>query len=96
MAKFNVKGMNSVATQVAIATPKNGAATGGQVDVAASASGNAVGWMQVYVDGARKTQVAGDTVNTALSLAVGQRRITVQAINKDGSVAKSTVYVTVK
>jgi hypothetical protein len=96
VAKFNVYGTAASATQVKIASPKSSSTVSSSVKVEASASGVTVGWMQVYVDGVRKVQVSGSTVNANLNLAVGQRRITVQAINKDSSTAKSTIYVTVK
>jgi hypothetical protein len=97
VAKFSVNGSAaSTSTLVTILSPVNGATMVGSVKVLASAVGTSVGWMQVYVDGVRKTQVSGAVLNTSLGLATGQRRLTVQAVNRDGSLAKKTVYVTVK
>lgn len=98
VAKFKVNGASAPTnvTKVTIATPTNGSATSASVKVSASASGATVGWMQIYVDGVRKSQVQGHTVNTAMFLRAGAQRITVQAVNQDGSVAKSTVNITVQ
>jgi hypothetical protein len=97
VAKFNIDGTTTTTTTVTITSPENDSTmTSTSVNVSGSASGGDVGWMQIYVDGVRKLQVAGSTIHDTLTLAAGQHRITVQAIDKDGSVAKSTVNVTIK
>lgn len=96
VAKFNPYGSTTTNTTVKIASPLSGAIVGSPVTVSASASGGSVGWMQLYVDGVRKDQVSGSVLKTKVNLGAGSQRITVQAVNKDGSIAKSTVYVTVK
>lgn len=95
VAKFDPAAIAS-ATKVSISSPANGATTPTNVTVAGSATGGTVRYLQVYVDGIRKTQVNGSSIHATLTLAGGQRRITLQAIDSDGSLAKSTVYVTVK
>jgi hypothetical protein len=95
LAKFSVNGTSS-STLVTILNPVNGATMIDPIKVSATAVGTSVGWMQVYVDGVCKTQVNGAVLNASMAMATGQRRVTVQAVNKDGSIAKRTVYVTIK
>jgi hypothetical protein len=95
VAKFDVGGSSSASTKVTILSPTT-SSTVSPVLIAGSASGASVGWMQVYVDGVQRAQIAGRAIAISCALASGQRRITVQAINTDGSIAKSTVYVIVK
>ena len=94
VAKFKAGGTTS-GTKVSISTPVSGSTIGLIAKVTASATGN-VAWMQIYVNGVKTVQFAGSTVNTALALLPGAQRITVQAVDKDGSLAKSTVNVTAK
>lgn len=49
--------------------------------------------MQIYIDGAKAYEVKGATLNTALPLAVGTHRLTVQAYN--GAFFKTTESITV-
>ncbi|ABF43746.1 cell surface glycoprotein (s-layer protein) related protein-like protein [Candidatus Koribacter versatilis Ellin345] len=97
VAKFNVYGTSS-ATKVIVLLPLDGSLVTAKAGVSATALGSSspVAYMQVYVDGVRKAQVSGSTILTVVSLGTGQHRITAQAINKDSSIAKSTVYVTAK
>ena len=97
VAKFNAYGTSST-TKVAIASPANGSTTPKLVNVSAAAVAldSPVAYMQLYVDGVRKTQVSGGVLLTNIKLAAGQHRITAQAINKDSSVAKATVNITAK
>ena len=95
VAKFTLNN-SGAGTRVQISSPTNGATTPARVRVTATASGGTVQWMQVFVDGTRKAQVAGSSVTTALTLPAGQRKITVRAVDKDGSEANSSVSVTVK
>lgn len=96
VAKFNPYGSTSYSTTVTILTPSNGATVSSPVLLSAAATGGSVYEMQVYVDGAKKTQMAGAVLNTSVSLTTGKHRITVQAVDKDGTISKSTIYVTTK
>ena len=96
VAKFNPYGSTSYATTVTILSPSNGSSVSSPVTVSAAATGGSVYELQVYVDGAKKTQVAGSVLNTQVGLTTGKHRLTVQAIDKDGTVSKSTIYVTAK
>jgi hypothetical protein len=53
--------------------------------------------MQVYVDGVKRTEVAGAVLDRSVSIAAGtRRRITVQAYDRAGRVFRSTVYIDVR
>lgn len=95
VAKFDVAGAAASQTKVTISSPTS-SNTSSPLRITGSASGSSVAEMQVYVDGVREAQVAGTAISTSCKVASGQRRITVQAVNQDGSIAKSTMYVTVK
>jgi hypothetical protein len=95
VAKFDVAGAAASQTKVTISSPTS-SSTSSPLRITGSASGASVAVMQVYVDGVREAQVAGTAISTSCKVASGQRRITVQAVNQDGSIAKSTMYVTVK
>jgi hypothetical protein len=98
VAKFNVYGTTST-TKVSFTSPTNGSTTPARVSVTAKATSTTsvpVAYMQLYVDGVRKAQVSGSALDTALTLRTGLHRLTAQAINKDSTVAKSTIYVTAK
>jgi hypothetical protein len=95
VAKFDVAGAAASQTKVTISSPTS-SSTSSPLRITGSASGTSVAVMQVYVDGVREAQVGGTGISTSCKVASGQRRITVQAVNKDGSIAKSTMYVTVK
>jgi len=97
VAKFSMNATSS-STRVTVVSPINGTTVRkkASVDAVASGTSSSVAYMQVYVDGVRKAQVSGNSISTAVSLARGKHRITAQAINKDNSIAKSSVYVTAK
>ncbi len=97
VAKFNVYGTSST-TKVTVISPVDGTSVPKQATVSAVglAISSPVAYMQIYVDGVRKAQVSGSLISTTVTLAAGSHRITAQAINKDSSIAKSTVYVTAK
>jgi hypothetical protein len=95
VAKFNASGSNT-GTRVVIATPTTGTSTSSPIKISGWASGSSVAMMQVYVDGVRHAQVAGNTIATTSTVAPGQRKITMLAIGNDGAIAQKTVYVTVK
>ncbi len=80
---------------VTICSPSNNS-TASSTSVRISAVANdskTVSFTQVYIDGVKKYEVQGGSVDTTLTLASGTRRVTVQAY--DGIYFKSTVYVTV-
>jgi hypothetical protein len=52
--------------------------------------------MFIWVDGVKQWTGSGGTVQTALSMAPGTRRVTVQAKDAVGRYFQSTVYVTVQ
>jgi hypothetical protein len=96
VAKFNVSGTISTLTKVAILTPINGMTTGSDPLISAAATGGIVREMQLYIDGVKKTQNMGALLADAVSLSAGTHRITVQALDEDGSLAKCTISITVK
>ncbi|HWR36541.1 MAG TPA: Ig-like domain-containing protein [Clostridia bacterium] len=87
----------STASSVNICTPANNAAISNPVHIAAAArSTNSISYLQVYVDGVKKYQVYASSLDTNLSMAVGTRRVTVQAKDSSGLTFKQTIYVTIK
>lgn len=82
---------------VTICSPTNGSTVTSPVSVVAVSNCSCtVSYMQVYVDGTKVYQVAGGSINTSLSLAGGQHRFVVQAIDSKGGAFKSVIYVTVQ
>ena len=63
--------------------------------VAATRDSVAVSFMQIYVDGSAVLTSPGGTLDTSITLAVGTRRLTVQAKDASGVIFKQTIYVTV-
>ncbi|HEY3929648.1 MAG TPA: SBBP repeat-containing protein [Candidatus Koribacter sp.] len=96
VAKFNAAGATANATAVRIVTPFNGSAVISPVVFSAAATGSQIREMQIYVDGVKKDQVSGGVIVAALKVSSGKHRLTAQAVNTDGSLAKATVYVTIK
>jgi hypothetical protein len=90
---------SSVNRTVTICSPTDDATVDSPVSVLAQASdlppSAPVTYSRIYVDGVNTYQVAGGSVNTSLTLATGEHRITVQSTDAAG-VFKSTIYVTVK
>lgn len=85
----------SPAPSVTICAPANGSTVSSPVQVLATAAGTStVQNVAVWVDGVKKYQVSGGTVNTSLSMTSGTHRITVQAY--DGAYFQATVNATVK
>ena len=52
--------------------------------------------MQIYVDGMKRYQIAASRLDVSLSMAIGQRRLTVQAVDSGRLVFKKTIFITVK
>jgi len=50
--------------------------------------------MQIYVDGVKSYEVAGSSVTKSVSVSAGSHRITVQAVDNAGGIAKATINVT--
>lgn len=87
----------SPAPSVTVCSPTDGANVTSPVALAAAANdANTVTSMAVYVDGA-KVYGASNTrqISTSLTLANGNRRITVQYWNSVGEIHKKTVFVNV-
>jgi phospholipase C len=88
--------LNPASPSVTICTPADGAIVANPVRITAgSTSSSPVQYIQVYVDGVKKYQTAGGSLDVSLTLATGQRRIAVQAVNQEGQAFKDVHYVTV-
>jgi hypothetical protein len=81
---------------VTICSPVNGSSVASPVHlVAETNSSSAVRYMQVYVDGVKTYQEEVDRLDIDLNMAVGSRRVTVQAKNNAGVLFKQTVNINV-
>jgi phospholipase C len=79
---------------VTVCTPTPNALVQSQVNVVAgSTDSNTVTAMQIYVDNSLVYQVSASTLNTFVSLKVGNHLITVQGWDKTGATFKSNVPV---
>jgi Calcineurin-like phosphoesterase/Bacterial Ig domain len=89
---------NTADPSVTICVPANNATLTSPVTITASARDSAatVVNMFVWVDGVKQWIGSGSSVNTALPMVSGTRRVTVQAKNSIGRYFQSTVNVTVK
>lgn len=82
---------------VAICTPQPGATVSTTVNiVAASSAPSSVTYMQVYIDGVKFGTYFAAAINVNAPLNAGTHRLTVQAVDKNAVLAKSTMYITVK
>jgi hypothetical protein len=63
--------------------------------VAATRDSVTVSFMQIYVDSSAVLTSPGGTLDTSITMAVGTRRLTVQAKDASGVIFKQTIYVTV-
>jgi hypothetical protein len=63
---------------------------------AASKDSVAVSFLQIYVDGSAVLTKTGSTVDSTVTMASGVRRVTVQAKDKNGTIFKQTITITVK
>jgi len=80
---------------VTITAPATGSTTGSPVQITANAtSTSTITLMQVYVDGQKKYEVRGSSLNTSLTLATGSHRLTVQAYDSSG-IGKATLNFTI-
>jgi len=89
---------NTADPSVTICIPANNAIVTSPVTIAASArdSAAAVVNMFIWVDGVKKWIGSGSSVNTALPMAVGTRRVTVQAKDALGRYFQSAVSIKVQ
>jgi len=84
-------------TLVTISSPLNNATVGRNVTVSGKATSSVtISLMQIYLDGAKSYQIAGSSVSKSLSLSAGTHRITIQSVDINGALAKSTINVTAK
>jgi hypothetical protein len=90
--------LSSADPSVTICTPAPNATVKSPVAIVAGSrdSSAAVTNMFIWVDGVKQWTGSGGTVQTALSMAPGTRRVTVQAKDAVGRYFQSTVYVTVQ
>jgi hypothetical protein len=64
--------------------------------IAVATDSTSVNHLEVWVDGAKKYQVAGGSMNAYVSMSTGvTHRITVQAVDNSSQIFKQTVYATV-
>lgn len=81
---------------VTIESPASGSSAGSPVRVRATASSSkSITLMQVYVDGSKKYEASTSSLDTSLSLATGSHKLTVQAFDSSGAVAKQSLYFNV-
>src|SRR3954469_3399831 len=89
--------LNSASPTVTICSPANGNTVSSPVSINAGTTdaANPVKLLQVYVDGAKKYEIAADNLDTSLDMSAGAHRVTVQATDAANTVFKSTVNITV-
>jgi hypothetical protein len=84
-------------TAVTISSPVNNATVSRTPKVIGSATSSvAVSLMQIYVDGVKKYEVSGSSVTKSVSVTTGAHVISVQSVDSNGGIAKSSVNVTAK
>jgi hypothetical protein len=84
----------SASTAVVICFPENGSTVSTPVQVSAR-GGSAVTTMEVWVDGTKRIQNSGNSVESSLSLGGGTHKMTVYGRNSSGVVGKATSTFTV-
>jgi phospholipase C len=89
--------LNPASPTVTICSPANGVSITSPVEINAGTTDTAspVKLLQVYVDGAKKYEIAADNLDTSLDMSAGAHRVTVQATDTANTVFKSTVNITV-
>jgi hypothetical protein len=86
---------STVNRTVTICSPANNATVTSPVNIVAQdTDSSAVTMTEIYIDGVKKYQIAGSSVNTSLTLAAGTHRIAVLAVDSTGKF-ESAVNVTV-
>jgi hypothetical protein len=82
---------------VTMTSPVNGSTVANPVAVKATASSTvAISFIELWVDGVKKLQVTGNTMNTTVTLTIGSHRITTQARDANGIYYKASATITVK
>jgi hypothetical protein len=86
----------TTARTVATCSPASGATVSSPVHITAAAKpgASAITAMQIYVDGVKKYQGTGTSIDTSLAMTTGTHRLTVQALDSSGAF-KATEYITV-
>jgi hypothetical protein len=86
--------LSTVNPSVTICQPAANATVSSPVQiVAGTTDSKTVQFLQIYVDGVKKYEVNGKTLNTSLAMTAGTHRLTVQAY--DGVYFKTTISITV-
>jgi hypothetical protein len=84
-------------TGVTLASPANGAVVSNPVAVKATATSTvAITFIELWIDGVKKTQVNGNAMNVTVTLATGSHRITTQAKDANGVYYKASSIITVQ
>ena len=96
-ANITVSASSGGTSGITMTSPVNGSTVSNPVVVKATATSSvAISYIQLYVDGVKKTQVSGNTLNYSMTLASGTHRITAQAKGANGVYYKQTANITVK
>ena len=89
--------INTVNLTVTICEPTANSTVLNPVHIIAKATDStSVNHLEVWIDGAKKYQVSGGSMNAYVSMSTGvTHRITVQAVDNSSHISKQTVYATV-
>jgi hypothetical protein len=89
--------ISTTSLTVTICLPTSNSTVLNSVHVIAKATDTQpVSYTQIYVDGVKKYQISGSSINTHVSMSTGQRRLTVQATDSQNRIFRHTIYITVK
>jgi len=82
---------------ITMTSPVNGSTVANPVAVKATATSTvAISFIELWIDGLKKSQVNGASLNTTVTLTAGSHRITTQARDANGVYYKATATITVK
>lgn len=82
---------------VTMTSPVNGSTVSNPVVVQATAGSTvAISFIELWMDGVKKTQVSGNTLNYSITLTSGSHRVTAQAKDANGVYYKQTANITVQ
>jgi hypothetical protein len=82
---------------ITMTSPVNGSTVANPVAVKATATSTAaISFIELWIDGVKKSQVNGASLNTTVTLTAGSHRITTQARDANGVYYKATATITVK
>jgi hypothetical protein len=85
------------ASGVTMTSPVNGSTVSNPVAVKATATSTvAISFIELWIDGVKKMQVSGNTINTTVTLIAGSHRVTTQARDANGVYYKATATITVR